>query len=128
MRKTIQHFVKKSRQPGKRQRPFRNGVVLRVEQLEGRVVPSTVVLNPSKDNTLYQSVAGDISNGAGPSFFAGETGGMGGDALRRGVIVFDEAGHIPAGAISNGVTLCLPVFRQAMGGGAQPVELHRLSA
>jgi uncharacterized protein (TIGR03118 family) len=102
--------------------------MLQVEQLEGRVVPSTVVLNPSKDNTLYQSVAGDISNGAGPSFFAGETGGMGGDALRRGVIAFDIAGNIPAGATINSVTLSLHVFRQSMGGGAQPVELHRLSA
>ena len=57
-----------------RSSPKPRSVQLRLEALEGRVVPTMIILGASKDNTLYQSVAGDISNGAGPSFFAGETG------------------------------------------------------
>jgi hypothetical protein len=64
-------------------------------------------------------------NGAGPSFFAGETGSMAGNALRRGVIAFDIADNIPAGSIINSVTLTLHVSNSVSG--AQTVELHRLS-
>jgi uncharacterized protein (TIGR03118 family) len=97
-----------------------------LESLEDRVVPSTIVLGPSKDNTLYQSTAGDISNGAGPSFFAGETGSLASNGIRRGVIAFDIADNIPAGSTINSVTLSLHVANSVSG--AQTVELHRLSA
>jgi hypothetical protein len=89
-------------------------------------VPTTIVLGASKDNTLYQSIAGDISNGAGESFFAGLVGSMGGSGIRRGLIDFDIAGNIPAGSTINSVTLSLHLSRSHSG--AQTVELHRLSA
>ena len=106
-------------------------VKLRLESLEDRVVPSTIVLGPSKDNTLYESTSAtsQLSNGAGPTFFVGETGGRGGDALRRGVIAFDIASNIPAGSTINSVTLSLHVVRDSVAATAnESVELHRLSA
>jgi len=86
-------------------------------------VPTTVVLGPSKDNTLYESSTGDISNGAGSNFIAGETNvGL----LRRGVIAFDIADNIPAGATINSVSLSLHMSQTS--GGAATVQLARLSA
>jgi hypothetical protein len=96
---------------------------LRLEQLEGRVVPTTIVLGPSKDNTLYESSTGDISNGAGSYFLAGETNG---GLIRRGAIAFDIADNIPAGATINSVSLRLHMS-QTMSGAAT-VQLARLSA
>jgi hypothetical protein len=79
---------------------------------------------PSKDNTLYQYVPaeGDLSNGAGFHFFAGENG-MG--ELRRGVLAFDIAGSIPPGSTITGVSLSL---NMSMTSSDTPrtVELHKL--
>jgi hypothetical protein len=113
-----------TRQHGKGQ-PARRRVVLQVEPLEGRVLPSTIVLSPSKDNTLYQSTTVQLSNGAGGSFFAGRAGLMSGGAIRRGVIAFDVS-SIPAGSTINSVTLRLNMS-QTMAG-AENVELRRLLA
>ena len=65
-----------------------------------------IVINPSKDNTLYEydPAEGDHSNGAGFHFFAGENG-MG--ELRRGVLAFDIAGSIPAGSTITAVSLSM---------------------
>src|SRR5438132_14183298 len=83
---------------------------LEVEALEARVMPTVVSIGPSKDNTLYQSAAGTTSNGAGQFLFAGKTN-QPSDAIRRGVIAFDVAGSVPAGATINGVTLHLHMSR-----------------
>ena len=48
------------------------------------------------DNTLYQSVTGDRSNGAGPSIIVGKYGAS---SRRRGLVKFDVAGTLPAGAL-----------------------------
>src|SRR4030095_15911669 len=71
---------------------------------------ATAVLNPSKDNTLYEYVAadGDRSNGAGAPFFGGKTDQ---GRLRRGVLAFNVAGSIPAGSTITGVTLGLNMSR-----------------
>jgi plastocyanin len=106
----------------RRARPTRRPAVLQLEPLEGRVVPTAIVLGASKDNTLYQSTVGNISNGAGSSFFAGLTLHS---AIRRGVIAFDIVGNIPAGSTINSASLSLHVARTISG--AQTVELHRLS-
>jgi hypothetical protein len=81
----------------------------------------SVALSPSKDNTLYEDDAGSLSNGAGDYFFVGRTGG---GAIRRGVIAFDIAGHIPAASIIVSVTLKLDLSRTSSG--AQSIALHRL--
>src|SRR5207237_1956163 len=65
-----------------------------LEALEARCVPTTITLTPSKDNTLYESTVGDVSNGAGTFFFVGQTNGS---AARRGVMAFNLAA-IPAGS------------------------------
>jgi hypothetical protein len=67
----------------------------------------TVQLTTSKDNTLFQpDLAGD--SGIGPQVFAGRVGGFGGGVgLRRGVLAFDVAGSVPAGATVTGATLTL---------------------
>jgi hypothetical protein len=130
MRGTDQELGPKKRGSGTRHhknaRPAPRRAWLQLEELEGRVVPSTITLNPSKDNTLYQNTTGGISNGAGSYFFAGEVGETGGSLIRRGVIAFDIAGNIPSGATINSATLSLHMSRGTSG--AQTVELHRLSA
>ena len=78
-------------------------------------------LASSKDNTLYESVAGSISNGAGQHFFVGTTGT---GSIRRGVIAFDIGGGVPAGSTINSVTLTLRMSRTTSG--AHSVALHRL--
>ena len=67
----------------------------------------TVVLTPSKDNTLYESANGSLSNGTGEHFFAGNNNG---GSTRRGLIAFDLSA-IPASATVNSVTLTLNMSR-----------------
>jgi spore coat protein A len=70
---------------------------------------ATVVLQPVKDNTIYDGViAGEtIQNntcGAGPNLFAG-TNARNPPKARRALLAFDIAGNMPAGAVINDVTL-----------------------
>ncbi len=88
----------------------------------------TVSIGPTKDNTLYESATGALSNGAGDHIFAGKTGPMGQDLIRRGVIAFDIAGNIPAGASVTSVTLTLHMSREPTAGGPEMIELHRILA
>jgi hypothetical protein len=83
-------------------------------------------INAQKDNTLYEDAAGGLSNGAGESFFAGRTGPNAQQKLRRGLIAFDLAGNIPAGAIVDSVKLRLSMSQTTSG--PQPIRLHRVLA
>ncbi len=76
-----------------------------------------------KDNTLYESNTGAFSNGAGEYFFVGRT--VNGER-RRGLLFFDIASNIPAGATINSVTLRLNMSRTISG--SLLVGLHRVSA
>lgn len=81
----------------------------------------TVMLYPSKDNTLYESEAGTISNGAGEYMFAGMTG----DGLaRRAVVAFDAAFAIPQNATVLTAELSLEMSRALPG--TSEVALHAL--
>jgi len=80
-----------------------------------------VILNPIKDNTLFENATGALSNGAGAYLFAGNTNG---GATRRGLLVFDVAGNIPAGSVINSVSLTLNMSKTIAG--AQTVELRRV--
>jgi len=84
---------------------------------------TTVQLSASKDNTLYQQASGTLSNGAGSFFFAGNSGA---NEIRRGLIAFDIASAVPAGATINSATLTLHMSQTTSG--LQSVELHRASA
>lgn len=77
----------------------------------------------SKDNTLYENVAGAFSNGAGAYLFAGKNNH---DEARRALLAFDVASHVPAGATIQSVTLTLNMSRTVSG--PQTVALHRVLA
>ncbi|MGH7955891.1 MAG: hypothetical protein ACREH8_02635, partial [Opitutaceae bacterium] len=62
---------------------------------------ASVTLTPGKDNTIYGSGDANLSNGAGQFIFAGSSGA---GRVLRGLIAFNLAGQIPAGATINSVT------------------------
>lgn len=99
---------------------------LRMEQLEARALLAVVSLNPVKDNTLYETNDGSLSNGAGQHFFAGATGQGAARNARRGLLAFDVAGDVPAGATINSATLTLHMSRTTAG--VVDVSAHRLLA
>ena len=106
-------------------------VPLMLAALLGGIAPSlatatTININPSKDNTLYEFVVadGDRSNGVGTFFFAGETAE---GESRRGVLTFDIAGSIPAGSTIVSVSLSMHMSKAASST-ARTVELHKLLA
>ena len=87
---------------------------------------ATVSINPTKDNTLYEynPSEGDLSNGAGFHFFAGENAMS---EIRRGVLAFDIAGHIPTGSTITDVSLTMNMS-MAASGTPLTIELHKLLA
>ena len=66
-----------------------------------------ITIGASKDNTLYEDINGGLSNGAGQHFFAGRNSQLPGSSIRRGLLAFNVAGNIPAGATIQIVTLTL---------------------
>ncbi len=83
----------------------------------------TIVLQPAKDNTLYQSSVGAVSNGRGEHLFVGRTGQ---GEIRRGLLAFDVAGAIPTFATVISATLELHMSRSDAG--AKEVQVHVLQA
>jgi len=67
----------------------------------------TEQITASQDNTLIDDPEGARSNGAGPYFFVGMTGGNEGGGIRRGLIHFDMEGVIPEQARIENVALHL---------------------
>jgi hypothetical protein len=82
----------------------------------------TITLPASKDNTLYQDLDGALSDGAGPTLFAGVTN-IG--EIRRCLLAFDLSA-VPAGAVITGATLTLNMSRTISG--AVTVTLHTVTA
>ncbi|GAB4324433.1 MAG: hypothetical protein Kow0074_17420 [Candidatus Zixiibacteriota bacterium] len=97
------------------------GVVLVTAEADA----ASVVLGTSKDNTLYENSSGGLSNGSGQHFFVGRTGQVV-DYRRRGLLQFDIAGNIPAGATIQSVQLTLRLSKEPLAGGPQTVQLRRL--
>jgi hypothetical protein len=91
----------------------------------GSASAGMISINPTKDNTLYEynPSEGDLSNGAGFHFFAGENAMS---EIRRGVLAFDIAGSIPAGSTITAVSLTLNMSMTPAG--LETVELHKLLA
>jgi spore coat protein A len=98
----------------------------------------SVTLLPIKDNTLYEPIAQDAfadrSDGAGPTMFTGRVSSADADpgpgvraAVRRGVLAFDIAGNIPAGATIDSVQLTLYCDKVKVGT-SYNVGLRRLTA
>jgi len=67
-----------------------------------------LIIQASKDNTLYEIETVALSNGKGAHFFVGKTGG---GAIRRGLLAFDVAGNIESGASIESVLLTLNMSR-----------------
>jgi len=84
------------------------------------------VLTPVKDNTLYETVDGSTSNGIGDYFFVGRVSTSGGGKIRRGLIKFDIAASVPAGATINSVSLRLNMSKTTSG--SQTVIVKRVTA
>jgi hypothetical protein len=97
-------------------------LALIVPSVEGQ---TQVTINALKDNTLYESATGALSNGAGQHFFAGRTAQASG-SIRRGLVAFNITGSIPSGATITNVTLSLNMSQTSSGN--QTVDLHRVLA
>lgn len=69
---------------------------------------TSVTIFASKDNTLYLSDVGELSNGQGEYLFIGNNSGAN---TRRTVISFPIADHVPAGATINSIQLQMHVSR-----------------
>ena len=67
-----------------------------------------VLIQAGKDNTLYESDTGALSNGKGAYFFVGKTGTS---SIRRGLLAFDITGNIEIGASIDSVLLTLNMSR-----------------
>jgi hypothetical protein len=92
---------------------------------------AVVNLNPSKDNTLIQQSdsSAQVSNALG-DLFVGRTNHDGSGpatiSIRRGLLAFDVAGNVPAGATIVSAALTM---RDVQGfNGDSTVELHRVTA
>jgi len=83
----------------------------------------TVALSADRDNTLYQTLDGGRSIGAGTAMFAGRNS-QATDSIRRGLVYFDLAAALPAGATIQSVSLRL--HNSASNVGDQIVALHRV--
>ncbi|MEA5470910.1 DNRLRE domain-containing protein [Spirulina sp. 06S082] len=81
------------------------------------------IFSPSQDNTLIESVTGDISNGQGEMFFVGRTN-QPKESLRRGLLAFDLSDRLPSNAQITAASLTLTVMRSPQGD--YPIELHRV--
>lgn len=90
----------------------------------GTIITSTVTIIPNQDNTLYEHVSGDLSNGAGAHLYVGRTNSS---ALRRGLLAFDLAnGGIPSDASIISATLTLNLSRISRFPVDEEISLHRV--
>ncbi|MEL6842484.1 MAG: DNRLRE domain-containing protein [Bacteroidota bacterium] len=101
-------------------------VALLVSSISLLQAQTTITLNPSEDNTLYQRADGSRSNGAGERLFVGRTN-QSSNNLRRALVRFgDIADSIPEGATVTEVSLIFRVSR-ATATNTSDVSLHRVN-
>src|SRR5437867_6191076 len=72
--------------------------------IAGVSIADVLELRSERDNTIFAD--GDLSNGAGPSIFSGNTGN---GSTRRALIYFEVVGRLPVGAHIDSVLLTLQV-------------------
>jgi len=78
-------------------------------------------ISASKDNTLYQDLNGNLSNGSGSYFFVGVNNNGG---IYRGLVAFDISSTIPSNATISSVTLTLNMSRTSSG--SQSLAIHKV--
>lgn len=81
----------------------------------------SIELTPVKDNTLFESGTGHLSNGVGAGLFVGKTNN---NLLRRGLLTFDIASAIPPAAVIESVRLTMHMAQTSTG--ARTVSVHRV--
>ncbi len=91
--------------------------------LSASVFAETAIIDPTQDNTLYESSQGALSNGAGQFLFAGQTVSAG---ARRAVIAFKDLSEIPQGATIDSVRLHL--WQSNENSPATVLRVYRLEA
>jgi hypothetical protein len=80
----------------------------------------------ARDATLWNDPAGNVANGSGPVAFAGRAGSSAVFPIRRALVRFDVAAHVPAGATIRSAQL---VLSNSSGNvGPQAIELRRVLA
>lgn len=99
-------------------------VLLGLLAAAGSVRAATVSLTPVRDNTLFESTTGSLSNGSGPALFVGMNSGSN---VRRALLAFDVAAAIPAGATVESAELHLTVSN-VPNADTTVVEVHRVLA
>jgi hypothetical protein len=75
----------------------------------GPAIAEMTLIEASRDNTLYESEQGLLSNGSGDYLFVGRTRSNG---VRRAVIAFDDLSSIPPGSIIDSVRLNLQLSKE----------------
>jgi hypothetical protein len=95
--------------------------------LSHQVMAETLILEPEKDNTLFDDAQGRFSNGAGQYLFMGRTAGDKGldRLLRRALVSFDLT-DIPSGSQISRVELRLTIDKVAFGASDGTATIHRL--
>jgi spore coat protein A len=81
-----------------------------------------ITLTATRDNTLYETADGSLSNGQGPDIFAGTNQFP---TIRRALVRFN-LNAIPPGSVINSASLRLRLNRSR--GGTHNVSIHRLLA
>lgn len=79
-----------------------------------------IIINPSIDNTIYESTAGNLSNGLGELLLCGKNAN---NQKRRILIKFDLS-FIPANSIVSNLNLDV---RGILGNTMYPISIHRLT-
>ena len=94
--------------------------------LASRASAEVIELPAVRDNTLVQTIDGSLSNALGGGLFCGRTAQIPSISIRRGLLAFDVAGNLPAGARIESVELRL--FLTDTRVGSHPCGLHRVLA
>lgn len=84
-----------------------------------------VVLEPAKDNTIYEDEQGSLSNGNGNYLFVGINGTNGGNRVMRTLLAFDLS-SIPAGSTIESVSLLMRQSLPRNDSTARDASLHRV--
>lgn len=85
---------------------------------------TTVSLTADRDNTLYSTATGNVSNGIGSRMFVGR---IGNGRTGRGILHFDLSG-IPQSAVVTGAELRMDIGFSSMGAfGTTSHSVHRVS-
>lgn len=81
----------------------------------------TLIINPTRDNTLYENNEGNLSNGQGEYLFIGRTNQP---LIRRALLHFDVAAELPENARVLSAELHVNVSNAV--GGSQPATVHEV--